>query len=308
METHQITLRLVWRDYIEVRTPAENTIKNGASMLNALKDWNDLDISTITRKMVREKFLSMKKTPAMANGAFRLLSTLYNFAISNYETDDEKPIFTVNPVGTLSRPVSLWYPDNIRQRHIPLKKLATWWSAVLMLQNTTVRDYMLLCVLLGFRHEEASALRWSDVDFEERTITIPETKNGSELVQPFGRFVDEMLLDRKRFSHSPYVFPGDGKKAGHMVAPYRVFQIVEEATGLDFSPHDLRRTFNKIAIAAGIDEFKRKRLMNHSFQDVTGKHYSPPDPEELRESIQKIEDLALRLADMDLFNDCIKAS
>lgn len=270
-------------------------------MLNKLvQDWLDRDVTTITKAEVKERYLTFESKPAIANSCFRLLRTLYNFAIAQYEDEQENSYIRTNPIESLSRPVKLWFPSRARKRHVPLKKLSTWWHQVLMLENTTVRDYLILTVLTGFRHEESSGLKWSQIDLLDQVITLEdgETKNGEGLNMPIGPFLTALLTDRKRFSHSPFVFPSTDSETGHMVAPYKVIDIVEAKTGIPFSPHDLRRTFNLIAKNCGIDEPTRKKLLNHKFQDVTNKHYTPIEADDLRPAMEAIERHALRLAEL----------
>lgn len=60
------------------------------------------------------------------------------------------------------------------------------------LRQTTIRDYLLLLLLTGFRRTECATLRWNEnIDFESRLITIgPETtKNGREHRLPMSDFV-----------------------------------------------------------------------------------------------------------------------
>lgn len=86
------------------------------------------------------------------------------------------------------------------------------------------------------------------------------------------------------------------RPAGYMASPAKGIALVVERTGIKFSSHDLRRTFNLLAEDIDIDEYTRKRLLNHTMQDVTGKHYSIKNPEKLRKPMERISQHALSLA------------
>ncbi len=299
MNTQTITLRNTWADYQTVRAMKEKTRKDHQSKLyKCCPEWLDMDMSKITKDMVQKKHQSLSATPIQANSALRVVRTLYNFAIEKYDDEDDQPILKRNPVRTLSA-LKAWNEEPPRTRMIEPKQLKTWLDAVLMLKNTTIRDYLILCLLTGFRHSECAGLLWENVNFEERTMFIPVTKNGKPHCLPMSNFIFGILIDRHSERVNEYVFPGGRSgRAGGMTSPYKAIAVVTRATGIKFSPHDLRRTFQNYAEDLDISEYIRKRLMNHSFGDVTGKHYSKPKVEKLREPMEKISQYVLRLAEL----------
>jgi integrase len=65
-------------------------------------------------------------------------------------------------------------------------------------------------------------------------------------------------------------------------------KVVTKASGVEFSPHDCRRTFATIAEAVNIPLTMIKRLMNHvTTNDVTG-GYIVTEEATLREAINKV--------------------
>ncbi len=73
---------------------------------------------------------------------------------------------------------------------------------------------------------------------------------------------------------------------------------VTDASGVTFTPHDLRRTFITIAESLDIPAYALKRLLNHtSGADVTA-GYIVASTERLREPMQKITDFMLKSASM----------
>jgi integrase len=89
------------------------------------------------------------------------------------------------------------------------------------------------------------------------------------------------------------VFPGDGS-SGHLITAKKSKKKVVDASGVSFSFHDLRRTFETVAESLDISAYAVKRLLNHADgSDVTA-GYIVASVERLREPMQKITDFLLR--------------
>lgn len=158
------------------------------------------------------------------------------------------------------------------------------------------RDFLLLLLFTGMRRSEAQRLRWQDVDLKDWTLVVPETKNGEPLMLPLSDFLVELLTARHEAKgQSEFVFPGDGI-IGHLKEPKRFIAKVRSASGVEFTLHDLRRTFITIAESLDISAYALKRLLNHKGgRDVTT-GYIVLSVERLRKPMQKIADRLLSLA------------
>jgi integrase len=158
-----------------------------------------------------------------------ILGTLLNFAAANYEIDG-KPIIVVNPVRRLSLN-RRWYPERRRQTIIPDHKLRDWYDAVMSLRQQTVRDYLLLVLFTGLRRNEAATLRWDDIDFESKVLTVEaeRTKNGKEHRLPLSDFLEELLKRRHSEQTSEFVFPGRGNKRQIVDSDYVIRGVAEKA-------------------------------------------------------------------------------
>jgi integrase len=182
-----------------------------------------------------------------------------------------------------------------RQTVIKAQDLEAWFSAVATLQNDTLRDYLLLVVLTGLRKNEAAKLKWADVDLKDKTLTVRDTKNHSDHALPLSDYLFDLLSQRKAEAASDFVFPGTGA-GGYIVEPRKQMARVTEASGVEFTVHDLRRTFITIAESLDIPAYALKRLLNHANgADVTA-GYIVATPERLREPMQKITDFVLKSA------------
>ena len=265
--------------FLAVRKLRPNTVRNYTQITKrCLGDWLELPVTSITRDMILSRHQSLTRTTkqgttgeVQANMAMRILRTVLNFAASNFETADAQPIIAMNPVRTLSQNRS-WHRERRRRIIIPDHKLGNWYRALMSLRQIYIRDYLLLLLLTGLRRREASTLRWSDVDFEARTITIRAevAKNKQEHCLPLTDFLFLLLSHRRenRRTDSDYVFPG--RRGGPMVEPKLAVARVVAKSGCNFVLHDLRRTNVSMAAKLGVPHHLIKKLVNHvASTDVT---------------------------------------
>lgn len=128
--------------------------------------------------------------------------------------------------------------------------------------NAMAADICRLWLSTGCRRNEIAALRWNEVDFEERHLVLEDTKQGRSL-RPMSESAAEILRRQRRHIGSPYVFPatrGDGHYQGHR----KFLDRVRSATGLTWaSPHVLRHTLGSLAISNGLSLPLTGALLGH---------------------------------------------
>jgi integrase len=298
-----VTLQEILDHFLSVRIVRPITRRNYRYVLpRCLGDWMDLPVASITREMVVQRHLDLRRPTrqgttgeAQANHAMTILGTLLNFAAANYEIDG-KPIILVNPVKKLSHNRQ-WYQERRRQTLIPDHKLADWYHAVDSLRQKKVRDYLLFLLFTGLRRNEAATLRWEDIDFPGRVITIRAeiSKNKKEHRLPFSDFLEALLKERYLQKGScEYVFPGRSGVT-HMVDSDHLYPGIAKQADCPFTLHDLRRTFLTLAERLGFSYVILKKLANHSGRNDTTFGYIVVDTERLREPMQKITNELLYL-------------
>jgi len=267
------------------------------SLNNHFSDWCQKDMNAITREMVVSRFFLIGNNTGKtaANSAMKFLGALFRFAA----IDDEK---LINPVSILSKK-NLWNKTHRRTDVISENQMSAWYDAVLKLPNPTFRDAILTAHWTGLRKNEVLKLQWSHVNFEARTITIVETKNGTELNLPMTKQLRGLLLARQAFTESgKWVFSGAGTE-GHITAPDSSLKLVKQLSGVGITMHTLRRTFITTAEKLNISPYTIKALVNHkSGGDVTG-GYVILTPDRLRTSAQQIVDELCRLVKSDSQQD-----
>jgi len=249
----------------------------------------------ITRDMVEARHRQVTAlSPAVANLAMRYLRALFAFA-SDYRDTTEEPIILDNRVRRLSAK-RLWNRVERRTRYIEPEQPGDWWNTVLSLKDRpqypsreVLRDYLMLLLLTGLRRNEALCLRWENVNLERGTLCTVDTKNRTDHVLPMGRYLWDLLLQRRRAHDSEWVF-ANPITDNRITDPRRQIVSVIAKSGVLFSPHDLRRTFASIVSRLGdrLSHYTTKRLLNHRTSDVT-QGYIQFDLEQLRCAMQAVQ-------------------
>ncbi len=151
---------------------------------------------------------------------------------------------------------------------------------------------MLLILFTGLRRQEAAKLKWENVDLKDKTLKISDTKNNQTHILPLSDYLFDLLKSRKENIASDYVFPGNGEY-GHIIEPRVQMAKVIEESKVQFTIHDLRRTFITIAESLDISIYALKKLLNHKMSSDVTAGYVVIDVERLRKPMQMITDYLL---------------
>jgi integrase len=122
-------------------------------------------------------------------------------------------------------------------------------------------DYVRLMAYCGARRNEALALRWEDVDFERKQLTVGasgDTKNRTSRVVDFNPKLEAHLkaMQRRRAPDTQWLFPSPQR--GEKDVPLKVFreslELVRVKAGLpNFQFHDCRHHFISMCVMSGVD-------------------------------------------------------
>lgn len=142
---------------------------------------------------------------------------------------------------------------------------------------TAVRNRALLALLVStwLRRSEACALRWEDVDWHQRTVLVRHGKGDKERVAAIIGFEALDNLERWRSLSNPdgarvWVFcPLTKSEIGpdKPINPATLFAMIQDtatASGVDFSPHDLRRTGITYALSTDMPLHDAQQQAGHS--------------------------------------------
>lgn len=121
---------------------------------------------------------------------------------------------------------------------------------------------------------------------------IPKTDNPTPY--PFSDHLYDLLANRKENANTNYVFAGTGK--GGLIEPRKQMAKVIEECNIQFTVHDLHRTFITIAESLDIPAYALKRLLNHKMTSDVTAGYIIVDAERLRKPMKMItEHLLLQM-------------
>lgn len=305
-----ITLDELLPPYITARKLRPSTVEiyDGA-LRRCFSDWLKTPITEITKDMVQKRHEEISnrnsrrgKGEAHANQAMRVLQSLLNYASTVYEDAQGRPLLTENPVKRLSQ-AKLWNRINRRTDFIQKADLEAWFAGVATLENHTTRDFLLVCLFTGMRRNEVAKLKWTDINFKSKLLTIPSnrTKNHDEHKLPLSDYLEEILLRRNAENQtgqkSEYVFPGASHGSSpHIVEVKASVKMVVDRSKVKFTVHGLRRTFLTIGESLDVPHYTLKRLANHRVNgDVTG-GYIQLTVDRLRDPMQRITDTILEHA------------
>jgi integrase len=227
-----------------------------------------------------------KPAPVMANRVLALISTIYNFGI-------EEESVEANPAYRVKRPGA----EQTRDRVLAEDEIRALWTA-LEAEPVVYRAFYRLALLTGQRmggkrHERGEILwmRWSEIDDSTHWWTIPatRTKNGIAhriyLTKTVRAELDALkAYQAEKELSSEYVFVTPRSKdepvtgAKHVIRRIkaRILKTAEadgttDSPGLDFRPHDLRRTVATMMTSHGITRETVRKILNHTdSKDITG--------------------------------------
>lgn len=245
-QAKEITVTRALDDYLDTRDLKPSTKYNYRCVVEAyLADWLSVSLTDIDSDLVLKQYQKIIEENGVgaANNTMRVLRALFTYAEHRYEID-KKPVVTENPVTYLSK-LRAWQKLPRRQTVLTVHQLKPWYEGVMTLDDPTHQDFFVFLLFTGLRKGEAMALKWPDVDLDGATVLIRDTNNRRPHMLPLSDFLSDLLTRRSKSRTSDYVFPG--KLKGRMAEPTTLVEESRKASGITFKPHDLRRTFAKVA-------------------------------------------------------------
>lgn len=295
------TLKQAFEHYLLYKTLKPRTIKDYTMVVdNYLKDWNDITLDKISKSMIQAKHSELsQRSLAQANMAMRVFRAIYNYSVEHYRDENDQSILDQdNPINTLNAKKA-WNKIRSRKTYIHQDQLPEWIKAVFEYKDRgqqleTNRDFLLTLVLTGFRREECESLTWSSIDLKYGRITLIDAKYREPYTLPMGDFLFTLMTKRYDQATNEWVFPSAKSTSGHIVNISKVRQKINKSCDIEFSFHDLRRTFGAIAENLGYDQYTIDRLLNHINDDRDRtRDFVQVSDRKLREAMNTIEDIIL---------------
>ena len=162
--------------------------------------------------------------------------------------------------------------------------VASIWSVDIdALSPKELRDYAIVCVGLsmGFRASDIISLRFRDIDWKLRSISIVQRKTGKALTMPMpvktGNILFRYIRDGRPESGSPYIFirheaPYDGVKRGVCRSALKRFIAPVDGNGCSF--HIVRKTFATNLLTGSVNVELISDSLGHSTDGTVHKYLS----------------------------------
>lgn len=253
-----------------------------------LPRWKGRDARTIEPHEVIELLDGIvdRGSRVMANRTAAVLSQMFRFGI-------HRRIVPTSPVQLLYRPGGKEKP---RERTLTDAELAAFLKdprAATRFER--LAHVILLLLLTGQRRGELALARWSDIDFDATTWTIPDehSKTGRGHVVPLSAWaVREFRALQRLAKRSPYVLPANGgdrpidpKQLTRSLAKCR--KRFERLGIAPFTLHDLRRTCRTGLSRLGVPPHIAERVLNHAQERIAGTYDRFEYLDEKREALEK---------------------
>ena len=246
----EITLKKAYEQHVtqaldpRQKKLADVTVAGYESILRVhVPRWLDKSISDITRTMVNEKIKSMSAQPATATGLLRALSAIYGTQLA-YRDDGFEHDPTNRVKGYAGEERELLFDEAKRWPAI---------DAIANVPNVTRRAAWLALLFTGLRMRNVRELRWSDIDLQEKVLTIGRMKNGQKRTFPLSDMAVDVFKHTPR-THDHIVF--EGRHHGKPITGLR--QITLDGKDVDsggiLRPHDTRHLFSSAAAKAGLSD------------------------------------------------------
>lgn len=184
-------------------------------------------------------------------------------------------------------------PSNTRRTDaLEAAQVPGWWTGVEQLSNRTASVYLRALLLTGARREELAAMKWADVDFQWRKLTIADKVEATRTI-PLTPYLAQLLATLPRINE--FVFASTGK-AGRITDTRASHANALKSAAIDaLTIHGLRRSFSLLGEAAGAPAGAIAQVMGHK-PSATAEGYRPRSVDALRPFLELIEAHILKLA------------
>lgn len=214
-----------------------------------------------------------------------LLSHLYTIAIKEWGMG-----LVVNPVSNVRKPK----PGNGRDRRLNIGEEKRLLEACESQSNPMLAMIVKIALYTGMRHSEIVNLTRSQISLKNKTIFLPDTKNGTSRIVPLSNKTLEVLNEAINFpirhSDTELLFFGEPRKEG-IRKPYNIKaawgKALKEANISDLRFHDLRHEATSRFVEAGLSDVQVSSITGHKSMQML-KRYTHLRTENLAELIADI--------------------
>lgn len=224
--------------------------------------------------------------PVEANRVRTIVHTLYEWAADfGYVPEDHR-----NPAKKRRGSSAGRNTERSRERYLKLEEATKLLAAADRLGYGAI---VRLWLLTGLRRSELLHRRWSDIDWKRRTLTVPNTKNGTTHILPLSNRAMDLFkaLQPDIVAKDAPIFPGRGDEP--LVDFKKPWRQIRRGSGLsDLTIHDLRRTVGTwLASLSGTPITTVSALLNHQAPGGVTAIYTRPMDDAVRNAVNELERL-----------------
>lgn len=209
--------------------------------------------------------------PIQANRTLEIVRKVFNWALS-------RDLLAASPCTAISKPSS----ENTRDRVLSAAEIRKVWSAFTE-EGPIIGGAFKMRLLTAQRGAEVLALRWDQIADGWWTIAAETSKNGKSHRVPVAPMAAAVLAEIKAETLRPrkgddpatpralgeWVFPSPTRTGEAIGWTYKALDRIRTTSGVDFVPHDLRRTSASLMTGMGISRLVVSKILNHVESGVT---------------------------------------
>ncbi|HHF3080779.1 TPA: tyrosine-type recombinase/integrase [Vibrio diabolicus] len=252
----------------------------------SIHDLTAADIIKVQMEMQNAVTIKGKPyAPASINRVLALLKTI------------NRQAYKLMDAPLIADKVSLLKEDNVRTGYLSESQLKEFIGHALNHEDKSIGAYLIILFLTGLRDKELRLRLKTDVNWEEKTLIIPHTKNGSSHVIYLSDYMLDILRSVPHVANNPYLFPGR-KKGKPVGQPRHAFKAIKAKMGLPDIPgdkanltlHSARHTVGSLLASQGVSLHDIAKQLNHADLSST-RRYS-------KLTVGRRREIGSRLSDM----------
>jgi integrase len=262
----ELTFSNLWTTYLERHArPHKRSVGRDEYLIGQYipSGWHSRRLSDLSRTDVARWHAGVgdQHGPYAANRVLALVRTMFNLA-RTWELFAQP-----NPAAGIKL-----FKEHKRERFLNPEEIQRVNTELLDEPDWRWRAWFPLAVMLGTRRGELLSMRWADIDLNQRTWRIPETKTGNAHLLPLPAPVVAILEGLPSRGNSEWTFPGDGA-SGHLVEAAKAWQRIRARAGVpDVRIHDLRHTLASWPVAGGHNLPLIGKVLNHRQTQTTARY------------------------------------
>ena len=280
---------LYLNQYIEDRHTSEKKLIKGARKPKGQKEVRRILYKDVVKKIGEEISIKLNRQDVIdlilsirdrganvqAGNVLRELNAAYEFSIGlgKFKNDFTNPVILAKNSLAMMK-VKLTSNKGKRVLSDTELKELLYWMPNSKLPDKS-KNILMLTLYTGCRTGEWCNAMWNDIDLENRTFHIKETKNGSERYVQLSSYAMETLKKIKLKSQGQYVFTSSDINKPlqqHKLSEYNwVLRKKNEMIDMPrWTPHDLRRTVRTGLSRLQCPSEVAEAILGHSRKGIEG--------------------------------------